>query len=619
MPNTQINLQNNSSQVNPEDTDIQQIAPNTLTRQQLYDRIKETTKDEYILKEMIRLGYWKEDEAKPSLSATLIKEEGELQKRLNELLAKQKLIDDPQKALQMLHKERKKVALERREFNKQLKNQQRYDRAIAWYEAKQKDLMYLGSGTGLGLCQNESNALRLAGQGLPDFKTGEELASAMGVSINELRFLSYDRKTTKVNHYQQFLIAKKTGGMRRISAPMPRLKRLQYWILGNILDPIKLHDCAHGFVSGRSIISNAKVHVGKDLVINMDLQDFFPTITYRRIKGMFVKLGYSEKIATVLALLCSEPDRDEVILDDESYHTARTDRYLPQGAPTSPAISNIICRKLDRRIQGIADKLNFNYTRYADDLTFSYNGNVKEKEAPVTKLLWRVQKIISDEGFIVHPSKTRIMRLGSCQEVTGIVVNEKLSINRATLKRFRSLLFQIDKDGIQGKHWGNINGDRPAEMFRAITGYANFIKMVDYDKGSAFLEKVHALKAKYKQEKDQIGPTVIKSSKQNFRQSSVAGKSPYAIWWDTKTPVPPFKSRTATEIYTENKQTNIEYEAQFDATQYNNNISGSDNLEINQIDQNSDQDSNTLSQDSKSQNQSLSKQLFNKLSDIFRK
>src|SRR5690606_31416208 len=112
---------------------------------------------------------------------------------------------------------------------------------------------------------------------------------------------------------------KKTGGLRTISAPMPRLKRAQYWILSNILEPINLHGDAHGFVKQRSIVTNAQAHVGKDVVINIDLQDFFPTVSYPRVKGFFHQLGYSEHVATILALLCTEAETQEVELDGHTW------------------------------------------------------------------------------------------------------------------------------------------------------------------------------------------------------------------------------------------------------------------------------------------------------------
>src|SRR5262249_14930317 len=158
----------------------------------------------------------------------------------------------------------------------------------------------------------EGDDARLGAAGLPLVHRAEELAGAMGITVGELRFLSYSRRVSAVSHYKRFQVPKKGGGLRQISAPMPRLKRAQEWVLRNILDRVPVHDAAHGFRRGRSIVSNAAPHAGADVVVNLDLKDFFPTITYRRVRGVFRKLGYSEQVATILALLCSEPEVDAV-------------------------------------------------------------------------------------------------------------------------------------------------------------------------------------------------------------------------------------------------------------------------------------------------------------------
>jgi RNA-directed DNA polymerase len=305
---------------------------------------------------------------------------------------------------------------------------------------------------------------------LPVFTTPEELATAIGISIGDLKFLSYHRKVATTSHYIRFSLPKKSGGKRTISAPMPRLKAVQYWILENILKKIPVHTVANGFVTERSILTNAANHIAKDVVVNIDLKDFFPTIHYKRVKGLFTKLGYSEKIATILSLICTEPDREEAVLDGKKYFITTGHRKLPQGAPTSPAITNIICYKLDCRFKGMADKLQFSYSRYADDLSFSANGNEQVKN--VQKLLWRTKRIITDEGFTIHPDKVKVMHKGSRQEVTGIIVNKQPGIDRKMLRRFRAVIQQISKYGLENKKWKG--GNIAAEMI----GYANFVVQV---------------------------------------------------------------------------------------------------------------------------------------------
>jgi retron-type reverse transcriptase len=467
--------------------------PGQLTRQELYDRIRESSKDEYILSEMKRLGFWKDDNEKPSIPEQLIQRKGELQRELNQLVQKQNRFNNPQLVVKEMRKQRMKEALLKREQTKQKREQQRLQRQENWRKKQAEDIVWLGEGISAGLANKKSDIEKLNQFNLPLLDNAKILAEKIGISLSELRFLSYQRKVAKINHYQRFYMQKKSGGLRMISAPMPRLKRVQYWILNNILNQIPLHQAANGFVTKRSILTNAQPHVGKAIVINLDLKDFFPTVSYSRIRGVFKHLGYSEYIATILALLCSEPDTDVIKLDKEQWFVMRGERHLPQGAPTSPAISNIICRSLDARLQAWASCNNFTYTRYADDMTFSSNEKSYDK---IPKFLWSIKNIVTEEGFNIHPDKTRIMRQGSQQEVTGLIVNDKISINRKKMKQFRALLFQIEKDGLQGKEWAGIKESK--HLLNSIQGYANFINMVNPEKGKLFKQQIKAIFKKYK-------------------------------------------------------------------------------------------------------------------------
>uniref|UniRef100_A0AAU6WR92 RNA-directed DNA polymerase n=1 Tax=Chryseobacterium endophyticum TaxID=1854762 RepID=A0AAU6WR92_9FLAO len=128
----------------------------------------------------------------------------------------------------------------------------------------------------------------------------------------------------------------------------------QQWILDNILNRLPVEDVAHGFVSGKSIVTNAAPHLGKAVIINIDLKDFFPSISYKRVKGLFSKLGYSEQLSTIFALICTQAHTEEVLIDGLTYFVQKGERFLPQGSPASPAISNMISYKLDKRLQGLA-------------------------------------------------------------------------------------------------------------------------------------------------------------------------------------------------------------------------------------------------------------------------
>jgi RNA-directed DNA polymerase len=491
-------------------------------RQELYDRIRESSKDEVILDEMIRLGYWPRGEGQPTVSEELIRRQGEIGRELNDLAAKQRLWQDPARALKEMHKQRKRAAMERRKETKLRNAQARHERALAWAERRKTELLYLGPDVSGGLAKGAAG--RALHPVLPELPTAKALADAMGISMPELRFLAFDRALSRVSHYQRFLIPKKSGGDRLISAPMPRLKRVQYWVLDNILAAMPVHDAAHGFAPDRSIVSNALPHVGREVVVNLDLKDFFPTLTWKRVKGKFRGLGYSEAVATVLALICTEPDVDAVELDGQRLYARKGPRRLPQGAPTSPALTNLICLRLDRRIAGAAASLGFTYTRYADDMTFSASG---EAAAKTGTLLKAVGDIIAAEGFIVHPDKTRVMRRHRRQEVTGLTVNERVAVPRDTLRRFRALLHQIEASGPGGKTWGG-GGD----VLMAAVGFAQFVRMVDAEAGAPLVAKAKALAQKHGVQPPPTPP-------QDFRSKSASGQQPLDRWWQPNEARPP--------------------------------------------------------------------------------
>jgi RNA-directed DNA polymerase len=460
------------------------------TRQEIYDRIRESSKDEYILEEMIRLGFWAGNQGLPNDPADEIRRRGEIQRELDTLRSENRRLNDEaalkKEALQQRMAESKKKQQE----TKERRERERQERAAAWAEKQSHTISYLGAEVSQGLNFTESNLERLQADRLPVLNDGADIANAMGISLSQLRFLAFSRRVSTVSHYVRFQIPKKTGGVRAISAPLPRLKQAQKWILDNILECIILHPSAHGFRRGRSIVTNAQPHVGALVVINLDLENFFPSISYRRVKGIFCSLGYSEAVATILGLICTEPDVTQIEMDGRNYYISQTERHLPQGAPSSPALTNLLCRRLDRRLQGLAESRGFIYTRYADDLTFSTTNS--EKLRDIGNILQGVGSIVAHEGLTVHPDKTRVLRASQQQEVTGVVVNEKLNVDRATLQKFRATLYQIEKDGLAGKQWGK--GD---DVLMSIEGFANYVAMVNPAKGSDFLAQVKRIKKLY--------------------------------------------------------------------------------------------------------------------------
>lgn len=460
-------------------------------RQQIYDRIRALgSKDKLILEEMIRTGFWKPGTAQTAMPEALLAREAELTTELRSLNAKQQVYTDRDKALKAMRSERLRASRAKQKETKARREAEAAAKADAWQRRKADEILHLGEEASQGLNDLSSRSERLAKWSLPDFPTHRTLAEAMEISIGELRFLAYGRKVSKISHYRRFLMPKKRGGHRLISAPMPRLKQVQRWVLEQILEKVALHDAAHGFRREHSILTNAAPHCGSQLVINLDLRDFFPNVTWKRVYGVFLALGYSRSIATIFAQICTEPPVEEVEMDGETWQVATGVRHLPQGAPTSPAITNLLCRRMDARMTGIARKHGFTYTRYADDLTFSSTDGDREKSR---RLLWQVKKVIGEEGFHLHPDKLRIMGKGRRREVTGLIAGEKPSVPREDVRAFRALLNRLEKNGPADCSW---RGEK-RHILAKVMGYANYLHMVDAEKYATLSGKAETLLARY--------------------------------------------------------------------------------------------------------------------------
>lgn len=236
------------------------------TRQELYDRIRQTSKQEFILEEMIRLGFWQAEGQIPEAPADEIRRQGEIRRELQQLRQENARLFNEKKLRQELLKQRLAQSKQKQQETKERRERERQERAQAWQRSKQQEIIYLGEGVSGGLNSINCNEERLSSYGLPILANATQIAAAMGISVGQLRFLAFSRKTSPICHYIRFKIAKKTGGERLISAPMPKLKNAQHWILVNILEKIELHGAAHGFRRARSIISNAQPHVGADVV-----------------------------------------------------------------------------------------------------------------------------------------------------------------------------------------------------------------------------------------------------------------------------------------------------------------------------------------------------------------
>ncbi len=334
---------------------------------------------------------------------------------------------------------------------------------------KANDIRFAGKGVSALLNDQQSDADKLATAGLPVLHTPGELAAVLGLTVPKLRWLCYHTEVATRIHYVQFEVPKKSGGTRTLSAPHVMMDAAQYWILVNILEKLPVEKAAHGFVAGRSTLTNAQPHAKKAVLVNLDLEGFFPSIRFARVRHLFRLLGYSGAVATLLALLCTECPRKRVVYDGQTYFVATGPRGLPQGACTSPALSNQIARKLDRRLSGLCAKLGLDYTRYADDLTFSGGADLNEK---VAYLLARVRHIVEAEGFAVNPKKTRVKRPNARQTVTGLVVNDNPGVPRDVVRRLRAILHRAKTEGLAAQ-----NRDREPNFRAWVEGMIAYISM----------------------------------------------------------------------------------------------------------------------------------------------
>jgi RNA-directed DNA polymerase len=294
--------------------------------------------------------------------------------------------------------------------------------------------------------------------GVPVIYNQQHLCKLIGYSEEYVYSISNSQR----KFYRHFKIEKKNGKKRDISEPLPSLKEIQEWILKEILYKIDVSPYAKAYLRGKTIKDNVRFHKNQPQVLSMDLKDFFPSIGYKRVVHLFRRIGYRESVAVMLANLCC--------LNDS----------LPQGAPTSPALSNIVAKGLDNKIVEYVSDKKIRYTRYADDLTFS--GDFNEGD-----LIQNVKRIVNRQGFRVNEDKTRVRKKNQRQEVTGIVVNEKLQIDRKIRKRLRSDAYYIKKYGFES-HKQHIQEGRVNYLYHLIglSSYALFINPYD-DKMKEYL------------------------------------------------------------------------------------------------------------------------------------
>ena len=280
---------------------------------------------------------------------------------------------------------------------------------------------------------------QLKRHGLPIWKTEDDVANAVGISLKELWFFSIHRERERQPHYVTFAIPKRSGGKRLIMAPKRRLKAIQRKLLQLLVEKLPVSQQAHAFRKGRSIRTGAEPHVGKRFILKLDLKDFFPTVTAARVRGLLIAYGYSFPVATTLAVLMTEAERQPVEVDGSIFHVPIGQRHCVQGAPTSPGLCNALLLRLDRRLWGFARKKELSYTRYADDLSFS--GEMDRATAGKFRSI--VSRIVSEEGFVINREKTSLIGKGNRQTVTGVVVNQTLGLSRQERRRLRAIAHRL--------------------------------------------------------------------------------------------------------------------------------------------------------------------------------
>lgn len=300
---------------------------------------------------------------------------------------------------------------------------------------------------------------------LPVIVTTGALADRLDCSIGRLRWLADFRgnertiEKERVRNYRYMWVKKRAGGFRLIERPKASLKQIQRWILANIVNRIPAHEAAHGFVSGRSPVTAARIHEDRHVVLRIDLQDFFTAISGYRIAGIFRSVGYPSHITRLLTGLCTntawEGALDEIASDptDVAACKARHERlffpHLPQGTPASPALANLAAYSLDCRLQGLAQKFHAKYSRYADDLVFSGDQLFAQRLADFRL---RCLAIVHNEGFEIRRRKTRVMYSHEQQTVTGVVVNRRVNIARSEFDSLKATLHNCIIHGPQNQN-----------------------------------------------------------------------------------------------------------------------------------------------------------------------
>lgn len=306
----------------------------------------------------------------------------------------------------------------------------------------------------------------------------------------------YCNPNNSFHRYRQFTIKKKSGGERTITAPRSKTYMLLLRYLNVIFKSLyTASPYAMGFTEGRSIVDNARKHTGRNYVFNTDLKDFFPSIDKSRVWKRFqlAPFNFSPEIAHIMAGLCSMKGTRV----NEEDGTEEVAYFLPQGAPTSPIITNMICDKLDRRLAGLAKRFNLTYTRYADDITFSSQHYVYANGG---EFMTELHRIIANQHLTINNRKTRLQKKGGRQEVTGLIVSYKINVTQKYIGELRNILFIWERYGFSAAnnkflpHYkaakGHIKKGNPS-LLCVLEGKLLYLKMVRGEEDSVYTKLYH--------------------------------------------------------------------------------------------------------------------------------
>ncbi|XVV03169.1 reverse transcriptase family protein [Actinosynnema sp. CA-248983] len=283
---------------------------------------------------------------------------------------------------------------------------------------------------------------------VPHWHNTGDLARALDLDTGELAWFADTRAWNRhahepLRHYRAWW-----QGRRLIESPKPRLAELQRRLVRHLLDRVDLHDAAHGFRRGRSITTFAAPHANKPLVVRLDLEGFFTSVTGARVRGLLESYGYPPAVAAAITgLLTTRTPPDITAEADWPLRRRLAAAHLPQGAPSSPATANVIARNLDRRLTGLARTLGATYTRYADDLAFSGPANL-----PLHRLLPGVEQAARSEGFRINPDKTRAAAQHQRQRLAGLVVNHAPAASRAEYDDLKAILHNCARHGLESQN-----------------------------------------------------------------------------------------------------------------------------------------------------------------------